>query len=544
MSAASFLVSDLVLVKSQSKERGAATRVDVRALSGETGRPVAGRRSSSSAASGTPSASSASRPRRPTRQASPRCASTRNRIGRRRFIYGRKGEDLALDLDASYWTHPERPDKTTASLVFTDRSHLPAAAEDPLEGARLPGRSAGGPVRRLAARAAERDARRPEQPGRRDAHGDDQRLRHGGGRVRDPDGPRARSWRVATSLGGADARVRVEEYKRPTFEVTLKDPAEPLRLNRPARLTGEARYYFGLPVTAGNVRWRVTRTPQYPWWFWWRGWARPAQTETIAAGTSALGADGTFALALHAGGRRAARRRTTRDDVHLHGRRRRDRRGRRDAIGLAVFRLGFVAVEARVDLPGGFLRAGKKCRDHGRAHEPRRRAARGPRILAARRARAAGAAAASRRAAAGSVRRSPGPKAACGRRATRCVRAGTRTYDPSQASCASWADGAESRAATSRTTRRGGAHRAAGLPPAPTACATRRGTSSARRSTMPREFVVAGETTPLAPAGRAARRARPVPVGQTARLLAASGLPGQPLVLEIYRDGRPSSGAT
>ena len=92
-------------------------------------------------------------------------------------------------------------------------------------------------------------------------------------------------WRVATSLGGADARVHIEEYKRPTFETTLKDPAEPLRLNRPARLTGEARYYFGLPVAAGNVRWRVTRTPQYPWCFWWRGWARPAQTETIAAGT-------------------------------------------------------------------------------------------------------------------------------------------------------------------------------------------------------------------------------------------------------------------
>ncbi len=46
-----------------------------------------------------------------------------------------------------------------------------------------------------------------------------------------------------TEIGAA--RVLVEEYRRPTFEVSFQDPAEPLRLNRPARFTGEARYYFG-----------------------------------------------------------------------------------------------------------------------------------------------------------------------------------------------------------------------------------------------------------------------------------------------------------
>ena len=76
-----------------------------------------------------------------------------------------------------------------------------------------------------------------------------------------PAGRALGTWRLSSSLGASARAVQVEEYKRPTFEVTWKDPSEPLRLNRPARLAGEARYYFGLPVASGTARWRVTRTP-------------------------------------------------------------------------------------------------------------------------------------------------------------------------------------------------------------------------------------------------------------------------------------------
>jgi len=48
------------------------------------------------------------------------------------------------------------------------------------------------------------------------------------------------SWRVWASQNG-QANVRVEEYKRPTFESTFKDPKEPLRLNRPATLLGRGQ---------------------------------------------------------------------------------------------------------------------------------------------------------------------------------------------------------------------------------------------------------------------------------------------------------------
>ena len=66
---------------------------------------------------------------------------------------------------------------------------------------------------------------------------------------------------------GGGTSVQVEEYKRPTFEAKMLDPEKPLRLNQPAVLKGEAKYYFGLPVTSGQVKWLVRRQPVFPWWW-------------------------------------------------------------------------------------------------------------------------------------------------------------------------------------------------------------------------------------------------------------------------------------
>ncbi len=78
-----------------------------------------------------------------------------------------------------------------------------------------------------------------------------------------PAGRALGSWSVESSPSG-EAGVQVEEYKRPTFEVKWEDPKTPLRLNQRAAISGSARYYFGLPVTTGTVRWQVLREPQYP----------------------------------------------------------------------------------------------------------------------------------------------------------------------------------------------------------------------------------------------------------------------------------------
>ncbi len=82
--------------------------------------------------------------------------------------------------------------------------------------------------------------------------------------------------------------------------MAFKDPT-PLRLNRPAKLKGEGKYYFGLPVTTGTVRWRVTREPIYPWWWSYRYgfWAEDVaerRAQTVATGTSKLDENGGFSI--------------------------------------------------------------------------------------------------------------------------------------------------------------------------------------------------------------------------------------------------------
>lgn len=106
-----------------------------------------------------------------------------------------------------------------------------------------------------------------------------------------PPGRPLGGWRVETSRQGATS-IRVEEYKRPTFEISLKDPAEPLRLGRPATFTGEGRYYFGLPVTHGEVTWRVVRQS----FSWWSFYDSPGNEETVATGTATPDADGRFTM--------------------------------------------------------------------------------------------------------------------------------------------------------------------------------------------------------------------------------------------------------
>jgi alpha-2-macroglobulin len=165
-------------------------------------------------------------------------------------------------------------------------------------------------------------------------------------------------WSVQATVGGdvpGRAVVRVEEYKRPTFEVSLLDPEGEVRLNQPAELRGEARYYFGLPVTTGKVSWRVTRQAILPWWGWWQ-WRGNYDTRSrvVASGETTLGPEGRF----HVGFTPEADSRASRDitfsyalsaDVTDEG-------GETRSASRS-FRLGFVAVEARLTDAPGFLLA-------------------------------------------------------------------------------------------------------------------------------------------------------------------------------------------
>jgi len=94
-------------------------------------------------------------------------------------------------------------------------------------------------------------------------------------------------------LGGST--FRVEEYKKPEFEVSIEAPTEPVQLGEKITATIKAKYYFGAPVAKGKVKYTVKRTNHdarwYPkgdwdwfygsgyWWFgcdynWYPGWSK------------------------------------------------------------------------------------------------------------------------------------------------------------------------------------------------------------------------------------------------------------------------------
>jgi alpha-2-macroglobulin len=122
---------------------------------------------------------------------------------------------------------------------------------------------------------------------------------------------------------------RVEEYKKPEYEVKIDAPTEPVQLGDKITATIKANYYFGAPVVNARVKYKVLRTtyseqwfPPGPWdwlygpgywWFaedytWYPGWARwgcarpypwwfwraPQPPEIVAENEAEIGPDGTL----------------------------------------------------------------------------------------------------------------------------------------------------------------------------------------------------------------------------------------------------------
>ncbi len=140
-------------------------------------------------------------------------------------------------------------------------------------------------------------------------------------------------YRIEVAGNGAGT-FRVEEYKKPEFEVTVEAPKEPVMLGETITATVTAKYYFGAPVAAGKVVYKVLRTAYsadwYParywdwfygpgyWWFaydypwypgwrewgtprpacvWWPDyWRQPAPPEVVMEGEAPVGNDGRFLI--------------------------------------------------------------------------------------------------------------------------------------------------------------------------------------------------------------------------------------------------------
>lgn len=138
-------------------------------------------------------------------------------------------------------------------------------------------------------------------------------------------------YHLALKDRGGQSSFRVEEYKKPEFEVTVEAPQDPVQLGEKIVATIQSKYYFGAPVVKAKVKYKIERTSHaaawYPpgrwdwfygkgyWWFasdyaWYPGWrnwgcVRPApwwwrrapeQPELVAEQEVEIGPDGKLPI--------------------------------------------------------------------------------------------------------------------------------------------------------------------------------------------------------------------------------------------------------
>ena len=63
------------------------------------------------------------------------------------------------------------------------------------------------------------------------------------------------------------SNFRVEEYKKPEFEVKVEAPKDPVKLGDKVTATIDVRYYFGAPVTSAIVKYKVMRENHSARWY-------------------------------------------------------------------------------------------------------------------------------------------------------------------------------------------------------------------------------------------------------------------------------------
>ena len=101
-----------------------------------------------------------------------------------------------------------------------------------------------------------------------------------------------------SSIGNSQQYFRVEEYKRPKFEVQFEPLSNSYGLGDKVNVKGKASTYSGANVDGAKVTYRVvreTRFPHLPWWYW-RGGYIPYQTADLEVtnGETLTDAQGNF----------------------------------------------------------------------------------------------------------------------------------------------------------------------------------------------------------------------------------------------------------
>ena len=93
---------------------------------------------------------------------------------------------------------------------------------------------------------------------------------------------------------------RVEEYKRPKFEVTFDPVKGSFKLGEKVKVSGKAQAYAGSNIDGADVQYRVVRKARFPfWWGWWK--PQPSSEEMeITSGVAKTDEQGAFEVEFQA----------------------------------------------------------------------------------------------------------------------------------------------------------------------------------------------------------------------------------------------------
>ena len=101
------------------------------------------------------------------------------------------------------------------------------------------------------------------------------------------------TFRLRSQYG--NTTVRVEEYKRPTFEIHFEGSDEQYKLNKDVTVKGSVDAYAGFGLDDIQYSYRVTRVTSFPWRCWW-WWYPTIEDETIDFGEARTDESGRFAI--------------------------------------------------------------------------------------------------------------------------------------------------------------------------------------------------------------------------------------------------------
>lgn len=90
--------------------------------------------------------------------------------------------------------------------------------------------------------------------------------------------------------------ISVEEYKRPTFEVTFNPSKEMYAVNDTVIVQGIAQTFNGIKISGAKFSYHVKRTTQYPGWYYWDYRNSYSEDEEIALSVGVTGKEGEFML--------------------------------------------------------------------------------------------------------------------------------------------------------------------------------------------------------------------------------------------------------